>query len=547
MLEKTKYISLLFTFMLLVSCNGSGGTSGVTAGFSVGGIVTGLTGAVVLQNNNSDNLTVSNNGQFTFATPVTNGSSYRISIFTQPAGQTCTVTGDSGTITANLSSVVVTCAPVLNSLSTLMLTLPNHSIKPNNLAVIVASGDALSKSVAGYYQTARGIPAENMITVNVPTGSDTISDSDFAILKAAIDAQLSNTVQATLLTWTAPSRVVGKGSCVMSITSAMAFGFNPKYCANSCAETMTSSYFDSESAQPWQDFQMRPSMMLGVSSLTTAKALIDLGVSADSSQPPGDGYLIRTSDAARSVRFTDYLNLPYLYLPSVWSQSPGIQLNYIDNSTKRGDDSISGKSDVLFYFTGLTRVPNITTNRYRAGAIADSLTSFGGYLPGGNGQMPIQDWLSAGVTASYGTVAEPCNYTRKFSQASVLIDHYYRGATLIEAYWKAVSEPGQGLFVGEPLAQPYRDTPDITINGGQYVNGGKYVISTRSLRPNSNYALEYLSASSINWTTLASFKVARAQAQVLYAPLPPSNAIQIRWVGPCATNANKQCTLSTSN
>ena len=161
--------------------------------------------------------------------------------------------------------------------------------------------------------------------------------------------------------------------------------------------------------------------------------------------------------------------------------------------------------------------------------------------------MPIRDWFSAGVTASYGTVDEPCNYTRKFSQASVLIDQYYRGATLIEAYWKAVSEPGQGLFVGEPLAQPFRDAPDITISGGQYVNGGQYVISTRSLRPNSHYALEYLSASSINWTTLASFKVARPQEQVLYAPLPPSNAIQIRWVGPCATNTTKQCTLSTSN
>jgi hypothetical protein len=27
---------------------------------------------------------------------------------------------------------------------------------------------------------------------------------------------------------------------------------------------------------------------------------------------------------------------------------------------------------------------------------------------------------------------------------------------LIEAYWKSVQMPGQGLFVGEPLAAPYR-------------------------------------------------------------------------------------------
>jgi xylose isomerase len=26
---------------------------------------------------------------------------------------------------------------------------------------------------------------------------------------------------------------------------------------------------------------------------------------------------------------------------------------------------------------------------------------------------------------------------------------------LIEAYWKSVAWPGQGLFVGEPLARPW--------------------------------------------------------------------------------------------
>jgi hypothetical protein len=33
--------------------------------------------------------------------------------------------------------------------------------------------------------------------------------------------------------------------------------------------------------------------------------------------------------------------------------------------------------------------------------------------------------------------------------------YYLRGSTLIEAYWKAVAMPGQGLFIGEPLAAPF--------------------------------------------------------------------------------------------
>jgi hypothetical protein len=34
--------------------------------------------------------------------------------------------------------------------------------------------------------------------------------------------------------------------------------------------------------------------------------------------------------------------------------------------------------------------------------------------------------------------------------------HYLAGETLIESYWKSVAMPGQGLFIGEPLAAPYR-------------------------------------------------------------------------------------------
>lgn len=508
----------------------------VTNTYSIGGTITGLSGSVILQDSSSDNITLSTNGSFYFPTTVAYGGAYNATVLTQPSGQTCTVTGGSGTATSNVTSVVIACATI----STLTLSLPSSSIGPNNLAVIVASGDPNSVAIANYYQTKRSIPASNIITVNLTTGTDTISDTDFATLKAAIDAQLPSGVQATLLTWTAPSRVVGTaaGSCVMSITSAMAFGFNSSYCANSCTTTTASSYFDSESAQPWQDFQMRPSMMLGASSVSAAQTLIDLGVSADATYPPGDGYLLRTTDANRNVRYTDYLNLPTL-----WTGNSGIQLFYIDNyGGASSGDSITGKSNVLFYFTGLASVPNIITNTYQPGAIADSLTSFGGYLPSGNGQMPITNWLNAGVTASYGTVAEPCNYTQKFSQASVLIDHYYRGATLIEAYWKAVSEPGQGLFIGEPLAQPFRDSPSFTISGGQYV------ISTRALRSNSSYTLAYRTAASSTWTTLASFTTTqRAQPKVLYAPLPPANATQIHWVGPCSANSSQQCILSTSN
>jgi uncharacterized protein (TIGR03790 family) len=66
-------------------------------------------------------------------------------------------------------------------------------------------------------------------------------------------------------------------------------------------------------------------------------------------------------------------------------------------------------------------------------------------------------WLEQGATASYGSISEPCNHVEKFPNISVLMSRYLRGETIMEAYWKSVAMPGQGLFVGEPLARPYAD------------------------------------------------------------------------------------------
>ncbi|ULR91371.1 DUF11 domain-containing protein [Comamonas sp. B21-038] len=83
---------------------------------SVGGNVSGLaTGkSVVLQNNGGDNLTVFANGVFTFATQVTNGNAYVVTVLSQPAEQTCTVSQGSGTMgVSNVSDVAVSCVSSL--------------------------------------------------------------------------------------------------------------------------------------------------------------------------------------------------------------------------------------------------------------------------------------------------------------------------------------------------------------------------------------------------------------------------------------------------
>jgi hypothetical protein len=82
----------------------------VTNTYKVGGTVNGLSGTLVLQNNGADDRTITANGDFTFATDLEHGTVYSVTVFSQPTGQTCTVTNGSGTINAaNVTSVQVAC------------------------------------------------------------------------------------------------------------------------------------------------------------------------------------------------------------------------------------------------------------------------------------------------------------------------------------------------------------------------------------------------------------------------------------------------------
>jgi alpha-tubulin suppressor-like RCC1 family protein len=83
-----------------------------TVTFTIGGTVSGLSGTgLVLQDNSGDNLSVSANGSFTFATPLASGSNYSVTVLTEPTNpsQTCAVAGGGGTATANVTSVALTC------------------------------------------------------------------------------------------------------------------------------------------------------------------------------------------------------------------------------------------------------------------------------------------------------------------------------------------------------------------------------------------------------------------------------------------------------
>lgn len=315
-----------------------------------------------------------------------------------------------------------------------------HSLlKPEDVAVIYSAGDPRSEEVARYYVQARQIPLENLIGVALPRhGKEVLSVAEFESLKSQIDAKLSNQ-QVLLLVWRAPFAV----QC-NSLTSALTLGLDLDQCKNTCAPGRDNPYFNSPSLRPWADHQMRLSMLLPVTSVDAAKALIDRGVLSEFSLNDAQAFFLKTRDAARSKP-----REPFFPPDGAIIKSKKLVCHTLTQET------LERESAVMFYFTGQKRVAALASNSYLPGAIADHLTSSGGVLRDAQDQMPATQWLEAGVTGSYGTVSEPCNYWQKFPNPQVVMTHYLAGETLIEAYWKSVKWPMQGVFVGEPLAKPY--------------------------------------------------------------------------------------------
>lgn len=312
------------------------------------------------------------------------------------------------------------------------------NITAQQIAIVINTADRDSRIIADYYRDKRGIPEENIIEISLPYGQSAIGAEKFETVFQQVKNQTPDGVQYYALAWSKPFKV----DC-MSITSAFTFGFDKMYCAKGCKATQRSAFYNSDSRSPYKDLNIRPTMMLAGSSSKQVIAMIDRGVASDNTKPEASAYLMSTTDKARNVRARRYPVIQELLAEK-------INIEKIDN------DVLNNKDDVMFYFTGLKRVKGVESNRYLPGAIADHLTSTGGNLFGLR-QMSILRWLDAGATASYGTVVEPCAFTQKFPNPGIVIERYTNGESLIEAYWKSVAWPGQGVFVGELMASPYAD------------------------------------------------------------------------------------------
>ena len=314
-----------------------------------------------------------------------------------------------------------------------------EGLSADRLAVIYNLDDTSSSDIARLYATQRSIPAANVVAIRLPA-VDVIAPARFGLLRNEIISRLPTGVQSAVLVWSRPYAV----GC-MSITSAFAAGYRPAFCEPGCGDTALNPLFDSSGWLPADTVGWWPAMLLPTGDTELARRLLQRGIAADGTAPRGTIYLVRTHDATRNVRAAAYAT-------AAAALARRIDTIELDSPPSRD------VPDVIGYFTGEAQVGELPRLHFLPGAAADHLTSGGGVLYGGS-QTSALEWLKQGATASYGTVSEPCNNPKKFPDPGVLFDHYLRGDTVLEAYWKSVAMPGQGLFIGEPLARPYAARP----------------------------------------------------------------------------------------
>ncbi len=360
-----------------------------------------------------------------------------------------------------------------------------------NVVVVVNQASPNSVELGNYYCEKRQVPPQNVLRINWAGGNIAWTRSEFeTILRAPLNAmlaarQLTNQIDYVLLSMDIPYRVTETGlpisSGINSTTSALYYGFKPDGLCPTCPQCCPGCSLPAGSASAYAGsegiFRQTPPisagsnswlvMMLTANNLAQAKSVVDRGVASDFSFPTQNAYLLRVPDhnldPFRSVRFPQFDDA--VFEARVRNTAHLVRSNAFPSDVGEQLGSQFGRA-ILYPLPAFT-----------PGAMADNLTSFSGYLFEESGMIDALDYLVAGATASFGTVVEPCNYLEKFSAPR---NYFYqaRGFTVAECYYQSVTNPHQGILVGEPLAAPFALPSSGTWNN---LPSGSVLVGTTNL------------------------------------------------------------------
>ncbi len=179
--------------------NGSG--SGASATYTVGGTISDLTASgLVLADGSQTVSPTASATSFTFATAEASGTSYSVTVSTQPAGETCTVTDGSGTVNAaNITTVQVSCAATTYSAQ--FLDAPteglSYSASPSGLAGTTDANGTFQFQAGDIVTLSLGVGGSNSLSLgSVAPSAPSSGTAELFVLTLANGEQIAQVLQS---------------------------------------------------------------------------------------------------------------------------------------------------------------------------------------------------------------------------------------------------------------------------------------------------------------------------------------------------------------
>jgi uncharacterized protein (TIGR03790 family) len=198
-----------------------------------------------------------------------------------------------------------------------------------------------------------------------------------------------------------------------------------------------------------------PSMHLGYTGRfgndkKTVLECLARGKKADHSFPRGTVFLVKQEDVRSRCREWQF--------PGAVKELEelGVEARIVDNFPDKAEK-------VIGIMIGSAHVDPARIDEYLPGCMAEHLTSSAGVFSG-PGQTKLTEWISAGATASAGTVTEPYAIWTKFPAARFYV-HYASGCSIIESFYQSIRAPLQIMLVGDPLSAPWAADGSIKVEG----------------------------------------------------------------------------------
>jgi uncharacterized protein (TIGR03790 family) len=319
-----------------------------------------------------------------------------------------------------------------------------------NTVVVINQASSNSCDLGNYYCQQRQIPPQNVLYINWTGGNTLWTSNDLQttlvtpLLSLLASEQLTNQIEYIVLSMDIPFQT-SDGATINGTTSALFYGLRlgdgTDLFGTTNSYAASEAVFSQDAPVGAPGYSFLATMITG-NSLAQAEQLVNQGVASDGTFPQQPVILAKSSDVLRNIRYVYFDNAIF-----------NMNLLGISSILRTNTDSVCWPNGCSGFETGLATF-TVPENLFVPGALADSLTSYGGVIFGSNDQTNELAFIDAGAAGSYGTVAEPENDTQKFPNPQVYF-YQARGFSAAESYYQSLNVPYLGLTIAEPLAAPF--------------------------------------------------------------------------------------------